>query len=181
MDPDWQCLMSGWHFAHAEPTVAGRVKQDPADFVVLEQDPANPHRYRTPGGYREFDVNEEIIEIRGGDFETLTVESSIWGPVIDTDDQGRKRAIHWLAHEDEAANLRLVDLERARDVATAVRIAHTIGAPPQNITIADRTGAIAWTIMGRIPLRVGYDSRLPASWAEPGTGWLGWPGPGRRP
>jgi penicillin amidase len=127
-----------------------------------------------PAGWRELGTHEESIEIRGAEPETLTVESSIWGPVLDTDRQGRKRVVHWLAHEPEAVNLRLLDLEQARDVGEAVRIAHTVGSPPQNIMIADSSGDIAWTIMGRIPNRVGYDSRLPASWAEAGTGWLGW-------
>lgn len=147
---------------------------DWSDLVLLEQDPADPRRYRTPAGYRELQTHQEIIEVRGTDPETLTVESSIWGPVLDTDRQGRQRVVHWLAHEPEAANLRLIDLEHARDVDTAISIAHTVGSPPQNIMIADRGGDIAWTIMGRIPMRVGYDSRLPASWGEPGTGWLGW-------
>jgi penicillin amidase len=49
-----------------------------------------------------------------------------------------------------------------------------VGSPPQNIMLADRDGNIAWTIMGRIPLRIGYDPRLPASWADAGTGWQGW-------
>lgn len=147
---------------------------DWSDLVVLEQDPNEPNRYRTPAGWRELESYEEIIEIRGSEPETFAVETSIWGPVLDTDHQGRKRAIRWLAHEAEAANLRLLDLEQARDVDQAVRIAHTIGSPPQNIMIADSSGDIAWTIMGRIPNRIGYDPRMPASWAEPETGWLGW-------
>ncbi len=147
---------------------------DWSDLVVLEEDPSDPDRYRTPDGWRALEVHEEIIEVRGADPETLIVESSIWGPVLDTDRRGRKRAVRWLAHEAEAANLRLRDLEQARNVEEAVRIAHTVGSPPQNIMIADSSGDIAWTIMGRIPNRVGYDPRLPASWAEPGTGWLGW-------
>ncbi len=147
---------------------------DWSDLVILELDPTDPNRYRTPSGYRNLDVHEEIIEIRGAEPEILSVESSIWGPVLDADRQGRKRVVRWLAHEAEAANLRLLDLEQAGNVDEAVRIAHTVGSPPQNIMIADSSGDIAWTIMGRIPNRVGYDPRLPASWAEPGTGWLGW-------
>ena len=147
---------------------------DWSDLVLLEQEPADPRRYRTPAGYRALETHEEIIEVRGAESEKLLVDSSIWGPVLDTDRRGRKRVVHWLAHEPEAANLRLLDLEHARDVDEAVRIAHTVGSPPQNIMIADSSGDIAWTIMGRIPRRVGYDARLPASWAEAGTGWLGW-------
>ena len=147
---------------------------DWSDLIVLEIDAANPTRYRTPGGYRELDRHQEIIEVKGTQSEILVVESTIWGPVLDTDAQGRPRVVSWIAHEAEAANLRLLDLEQAGDVDEAVRIAHTVGSPPQNIMIADAGGDIAWTIMGRIPNRVGYAPRLPASWAEPGAGWLGW-------
>ncbi len=147
---------------------------DWSDLVVLEQDPTDAQRYRTPGGWRELETHAETIRVRGEEPVTMQIESSVWGPIIDTDAQGRKRAIHWLADEDEAANLRLIDLERAADVDAAVRIAHTVGSPPQNIMIADRFGDIAWTIMGRIPNRVGYDPRLPASWADAGVGWFGW-------
>lgn len=147
---------------------------DWSDLVILEQAGGDPDRYRVPGGWRELEVHEETIAVRGEQPVVLPVRSSVWGPVIDTDRHGRLRALHWLAHEPEAANLRLIDLERARNVDEAVEIAHGVGSPPQNIMIADRDGHIAWTIMGRIPLRVGYDPRLPASWAEPGTGWRGW-------
>jgi penicillin amidase len=147
---------------------------DWSDLVILESDPSNPNRYRSPDGWREIEIYDERIAVRGEESVTLQVRSSIWGPVLDTDRRGRQRAVHWLAHEPEAVNLRIIDLERARDVDDAVHIAHTVGSPPQNIMIADRAGSIAWTIMGRIPLRVGYDPRLPASWADGFTGWRGW-------
>lgn len=147
---------------------------DWSDLVILEQDPADPNRYRSPDGWREIETHNETIAVRGQDSVALRVRSSIWGPVLDTDRAGRQRAVHWLAHEAEAVNMRLIDFERARDVDAAVRIAHTVGSAPQNIMIADRDGNIAWTIMGRIPLRVGYDPRLPASWADGRAGWRGW-------
>ncbi|HSG63412.1 MAG TPA: penicillin acylase family protein, partial [Gammaproteobacteria bacterium] len=147
---------------------------DWSDLVLLETDPGDPTRYRNPDGWTEIETHDEIIAVRGQEPEHLTVRSTIWGPVLDSDRRGRPRAVRWLAHEPEAVNLRLIDLERARDVDEAIRIAHTIGSPPQNIMLADRDGNTAWTIMGRIPLRAGYDPRLPASWADGGTGWIGW-------
>lgn len=147
---------------------------DWTDLVLLDGAPGDPLRYRSPDGWREIELHEELIEVRGGEPVRLTVRSTIWGPVLDTDARGRQRVVHWLAHETEAVNLRLVDLERAGDVDEAIRIAHTIGSPPQNVMLADRDGNIAWTIMGRIPVRAGYDPRLPASWADAGTGWIGW-------
>jgi penicillin amidase len=147
---------------------------DWSDLVVLEQDPADPARYRSPDGWQTIDSFPEVIEVRGQEAVTLEIQSTRWGPVIDTDRHGRTRVLHWLAHEPEATNMNLLNLETATTIDAAVRTAHTIGAPPQNIIMADRNGDIAWTIMGRIPQRAGYDPRLPASWAERGTGWLGW-------
>jgi len=147
---------------------------DWSDLVLVDTDPANPTRYRTSDGWQPFESYDEPIRVRGGDAVVQRVETTIWGPVLDTDQHGRKRAVHWLAHEPGAANLRLLDLERATTVEAAIRIAHSVGAPPQNIMLADRSGNTAWTIMGRIPRRAGIDPRFPASWAEPGVGWVGW-------
>jgi penicillin amidase len=147
---------------------------DWSDLVSLELDPDNPNAYLTSDGYRPFDIYAETIDVRRSPSVPISIRATIWGPVVGEDSQGRLRALHWLAHEPEASNLRITELERARDVHEAIRIAHTVGAPPQNIMLADSDGNIAWTIMGRIPLRVGYDPRLPSSWADGQTGWRGW-------
>lgn len=154
---------------------------DWSDLVVLELDPGNPERYRTPGGFRAFDVSHEQIAVRGSEPVALRVRSTIWGPVIGKDHRGRLQALRWLAHSPEATNLNLVQLEGAGDVHAAIRIAHRSGMPPQNLVVADVDGNIAWTIMGRIPHRTGYDSRLPVSWANGKWGWHGWLPPERYP
>jgi penicillin amidase len=147
---------------------------DWVDLVILELDPADPGRYRTSDGYRSFEEHREIIRVRGDADVALTVRSSIWGPVLDVDARGRPRALNWLAHYPEATNLELLQLERARSVYEALEAAPRTGIPPQNLMLADDKGNIAWTIVGRIPRRRGYDPRVPASWADPGRGWLGW-------
>jgi penicillin amidase len=147
---------------------------DWSDLVVIDTAADDPARYRTPDGWRAFDVFDEQIAVRGEAAVMMRIERTIWGPIVDTDLHGRKRAVHWLAHEPAAVNLRLLDLERAGNVDAAIAIAHAVGAAPQNIMLADRAGNTAWTIMGRIPRRQGYDPRWPASWAAPGTGWIGW-------
>jgi len=147
---------------------------DWSDLVLLELDPNNPDAYLTPDGYRLFDIYSEAIDVRRSPTVAVDIRSTIWGPVVGEDSQGRLRALHWLAHEPEASNLRIVEFERARDIHEAIRIAHTVGSPPQNIMLADSNGDIGWTIMGRIPLRVGYDPQLPASWSDGYAGWHGW-------
>ena len=147
---------------------------DWSDLVSLELDPDDPDAYLTPDGYRPFDVYAEEIDVRRSPSVPVDIRATIWGPVVGEDGRNGLRALHWLAHEPEASNMRIVEFERARDVHEAIRIAHTVGAPPQNIMLADSAGNIAWTIMGRIPLRVGYDPRRPSSWSDGQAGWRGW-------
>lgn len=153
---------------------------DWSDRVLIELAPGDPERYRTPDGYRRFEIHNEVIEIRGAASVAHPIRRSVWGPVV-RDHRDRPVAIRWLAHEAEATNLRLVDLERAADVREALEIAAESGIPPQNIVVADARGNIGWTIAGRIPRRQGFDPDLPASWIRRDTGWYGWLAPGQYP
>ena len=150
---------------------------DWVDLVVLEHDPRDPQQYRTPDGYRRFQEHTETVHVRGGAPRTLVVRGTIWGPVFDSDAGGNLRALRWLAHESEATNMALMGMESARNVEQAIDVAHRSGIPPQNLILADIHGNIAWTIMGRIPNRRGYDPSLPGSWVKPGQGWSGWLAP----
>jgi penicillin amidase len=146
---------------------------DTHDLAVLETDPNNENRYLTPDGYREFERHEEIIHVKGGEPERMEVLSTIWGPVIDEDAMGRRRALRWVAHDAEAVNLNLVRLEEARDLDEAIAIAQRSGIPVQNFVVADQAGRIAWTLSGMLPRRVGHDGTLPSSWADGRRGWDG--------
>ena len=147
---------------------------DWSDLVLIETDPANPDAYLTPDGYVPFDEYEEIIEIKGGEPEAVTFRRTRWGPVAGTDHRGRLRALRWLAHLPEAVDLEISELETVTSVTEALALAPRVGIPPQNFVVADAHGSIAWTVMGRIPRRIGYDSSLPASWADGSAGWRGW-------
>ena len=147
---------------------------DWSDLVVLQTDPDNPDAYLSPDGYESFDEYGEIIEIKGSESQAVTYRWTRWGPVVDTDRQGRLQALRWLAHLPDAVNLRILELESTRTVQEAVALAPGVGIPPQNLVVADARGSVAWTIMGRIPRRVGYDSSRPANWADGTAGWRGW-------
>jgi penicillin G amidase len=151
------------------------------DLVILEVDPADPEVYRTPDGPRRFGQRRETLRVKGGDDVTFEVRETIWGPVIDEDRQGRPRALAWTAHHPEAVNLNLGDLESARTLEQAMAVANRSGAPAQNFTVADSTGRVGWTILGRMPRRVGFDGSLPTSWADGSRGWDGWLAPEEAP
>ncbi|HEY8020220.1 MAG TPA: penicillin acylase family protein [Thermoanaerobaculia bacterium] len=147
---------------------------DWSDLVVLEVDPRRTDLYRTPDGLRPFVHHAETIRVRGGRAQTLDVVETIWGPVVDKDHSGRPRAFSWTAHHQEAVNLASRGLEAARTVDEAIAVAHQSGIPAQNLMLADDTGRIGWTVIGRIPRRVGFDGRLPVSWADGSRRWDGW-------
>jgi penicillin amidase len=150
---------------------------DWVDLIVLETDPAHPDSYRTPEGFRPFEHHSEVIRVKGGKPRTLDVLSTIWGPVVDQDHQGRPRALAWTAHRPEAVNLEMIGLEEAKNLEEAMAVAHRSGLPAQNLLVADDSGRIGWTIIGRIPRRVGFDGRLPSSWADGSRRWDGWVAP----
>ena len=147
---------------------------DWSDLVILESD---GDRYLTSDGPRPFDRVEETIVVRGSAPVVFEIRSTIWGPVIDRDHLGRPRALRWIAHDPEAANLALLELEHAADLESALAVANTVGMPPQNFVCADAGGRIGWTIIGRIPKRRGFSGAVPASWADGSRGWDGWVAP----
>jgi penicillin G amidase len=144
------------------------------DLVVIEPDPADASRYLTPSGPQPFVKHQEALHVKGGADQTVEVQTTIWGPVIDTDHRGRKRALHWTAYDPGAVNLGLLDVETATGVDEAVARASLAGIPPQNFVCGDSSGRIAWTIIGRIPRRTGLSGREPESWADGSRRWDGW-------
>ncbi len=147
---------------------------DWVDLVTLETDPENPGRYRTPDGWRAQQPRREIIQVKGAAPDTLFFQDTIWGPVWGKDALGRPYALRWTAHDPEAVNFKLLGMESVRSVDQALDLAGRIGIPPQNMICADSEGHIGWAIAGRIPSRVGWDGRLPVSWADGSCFWDGY-------
>ena len=147
---------------------------DWSDVVLLEVDPADATRYRTPDGWEPFESYEETLEVAGEASEHETVRWTIWGPVLPPDYRGRPRAIRWAAHSAERLASSITPLENARTLDEALDSANGLGAPGQNLVVADRSGRIGWSVYGAIPRRSGFDGHVPVSWADGTRGWNGW-------
>ena len=147
---------------------------DVSDLVVV-QTGISPEVYRAPGRETmpQIEVRRETIAVKGQDPVTVDYRWTIWGPIVGQDDQDRPLAQRWLAHEPEASNFGLWQLETADTAAAAVAIAHRAGITPQNFQVADAAGEIAWTIAGRLPKRVGFDGRRPTTWTFGDRRWDG--------
>ena len=152
---------------------------DVTDLVSLETDPANPHRYRAPTGWLDFQEFTETIHVHGGKDVAFPVTETIWGPVVT---RGKtKYALASTLHEPEAFNLRLMEMERARDTETALSLTSLVGTPVLNFLVGDKAGHIGYSILGRLPKRVGFDGSVPVSWADGSRSWQGWLGPADYP
>jgi penicillin amidase len=134
---------------------------DWGDLIELETDGANPTRYRTPDGWRQFDTFDETIAVAGEDAQHEQVKWTIWGPVLGTDHRGRLRAYAWVAHSAEHLATTVTPLETARTIEEAFDQANGAGIPGQNLVVADRTGRIGWTVYAAIPRRVGSTAHCP--------------------
>jgi len=154
---------------------------DWSDLVLLDVDPQDSSRYRTPDGWKTFERYDEVIEVAGEPAEHLSVAWTTWGPVLDPDFRGRPRAMRWVAHDPSRLAAVAPALESARTVEETFDAVNGLGAPGQNIVVADSQGHIGWTVYGSIPRRVGLDGRLPQSWADGTRGWSGWLTPAEYP
>jgi len=157
---------------------------DWGDLLTLELDSADRQRYRTPDGWQRLTTHEETIRVRGGADIPAKYEWTIWGPVVDTDLAGRPRVWRWVAQEKQGVDLSVGQLFDRSTVEEALNVVAGCGVPHVNFLVADRDGHIGWTIMGRIPRRVGIDTvdeRLPMPAADPKSQWDGYLGPEEYP
>lgn len=147
---------------------------DWSDRVLVELVDGDATHYLTPEGPRAFDVSRERLIVDGEADQWLDVRETIWGPVGGPDYADREFAIAWVAHHPEGLNFNLSGMETAWTIGDAMSVANRAGVPGQNCVIADSEGHIGWTVAGRIPRRIGFDGRVPTSWADGTRRWDGW-------
>lgn len=138
--------------------------------------------YRTPEGSEPVQVHQELLQVRGGAPETLEVRDTRWGPLLAEGPDGSGLALRWTAHRPGAIDLGMAELLRAGDIEQALDIAQRSGTPTQNFVAGDRHGRIGWTLMGRIPQRIGTCDPLRPLRPLQGCDWAeNWLPAGRAP
>lgn len=95
----------------------------------------------------------EQIDVAGGAAVAFSVRESAWGPWIQEHADGSGEALRWVAHLPDAVNLDLGDMARAADLQQALAVADRARIPAQNLLLADRSGRIAWRLIGARPQR----------------------------
>ncbi len=135
---------------------------DTQDLYVEKLNPDNPNEYLTPGGYQAFEERTDIIKVRFGEDETITVRSTRNGPVLPSDFFGADeltQAGHVLALSWTALTSPDLTIEAGHNITKAKNFEEfrdalrTYVAPMQNMVFANVDGEIGFIAPAQIPIR----------------------------
>ena len=147
---------------------------DQADWVVVETDPEDPRRYRTPEGLEAFATSTASIVVAGRR-EAVTVDrrSTRWGPVAAHDWLGRPLALRATWLDPEGLTLDIIGLADATTVEEGIGVVERWAGPSMNWMLADAMGDIGWAVNGPLPQRETFDGSRPESWRDGRRAWHG--------
>lgn len=145
-----------WGFTNTAPDVQ--------DLYIERIHPDNPNQYRTPEGWADFSVRQEVIQVKGSREVALTVRETRHGPVISGAlpvlettglDTGRHViALAWTALREDDRTLQAgIKFNRAGNWEAFLDGARDFSAPQQSIVYADVDGNIGFIAAGRVPVR----------------------------
>ncbi|MEA9578300.1 penicillin acylase family protein [Xanthomonas nasturtii] len=118
---------------------------DTADFARI---PA-----ATPEHPQALTTHVETIRVAGAAPVRLDVREVAWGPILHENPDGSLLALRWAAQLPGAIRLDFAQMSSARDLQSAFEVADRSGIPAQNLLLADRSGRIAWRLIGARPAR----------------------------
>jgi penicillin amidase len=160
-----------------------------ADDLTLERIDEQTGRYLRPDGWRALERRTERFEVRFGAAVERTIRATERGPLLegqpDADDLRRfPRSLEWAGSIPGDGLGPFLALARDEPESSVLAAASGFSAPAQNLLVAESSGEVWFTVLGRAPQRRRGDGRLPA------LGWIGtsgWEGlrarsenPGRR-
>jgi penicillin amidase len=157
------------------------VGADVLDIFVEQLDPANSSRYMYNGAYREFEVRDEPIRVKGGGVVEFNVSWSVHGPCIDSvmstydlDEEVTcpNLAMNWTGLSITHEILTLGILNRANNLTDYYDAMYWWDSPPHNFIYADDAGNIAITVAGRFPIRQGYSGNFPITALNDSVGMI---------
>lgn len=114
-----------------------------------------PHKDPRASSCAQVRTVRERIAIAGAPTYDFGIKQTASGPVLREDPDGTLYSLRWVAQLPEGLSLALSNLTHASSVDDALRMADRIAIPAQNLLVADRSGRIAWRLLGALPVREG--------------------------
>lgn len=109
--------------------------------------------FRTEAANAAVTMYQERIAVAGQPDVLFPVRETAWGPILHVHADGSGDALRWVAQLPGAVRMDFADMARAADLDQALQIADHAGIPAQNLVIGDRSGRIAWRLVGARPDR----------------------------
>lgn len=151
-------------------------------FEHVDESGTKVLRVQDDGSHEWLPITTETVDIpiRGGETRTATIRRTDVGPLFDADPEKGlpARSLRWTALEGGDPMAALYRLAKSRSVDEAVTAVAPFTCPPQNLVMtfgpdSGDPGAVAYTVLGRVPDRLRGDGRLPAPAWDPSYGWQG--------
>ncbi len=151
---------------------------DVLDWYQIEWKDSTMQSYRLGEQWMDTNVRLDTIHIRGSKPVVDTVKITHWGPVVYTDSKRKKfgLAMHWILHEpyEQQEFKTFLALNRARNYEDYRFACTQFPYPAQNIAFASRSGEIALTVSGNMPLKNSQEGRFVRDGSNPANQWHGY-------
>jgi penicillin amidase len=154
------------------------VDADNTDLYLESLDPTNhPGQYLYDRAWQPLDVRQQVIHIRGAASKTITISSTIDGPIINSGLDDLKKyppvALKWTALQHGYSFRGFFQLNFARNWNEFLGAVGNISIS-QNFVYADIYGNIGYRMSGVLPIRSAANGLLPVSGSASDHEWQGY-------
>lgn len=150
---------------------------DVLDWYKIQWVDSSKKSYVLDGQTKNLEYRIEKIPVRNHDTIMDTVKLTTWGPIVYDDSKNMKYdlAMHWII-QDRFPVIELstfVELNKASNYSEYRNAIKNFSYPAQNIAYADRSGSIALTVQGEMPLKSNQQGRFTMDGSLSHNGWHG--------
>jgi penicillin amidase len=155
---------------------------DQADLFLLKTDPNHPNQYLLDGAWQDMEVRTEILAVKDGRPQTLTVRRTRFGPVVTSLALGVRRGDEVALKRVPLCNPRhdtfrgVLDMIRAKNVREFQTALGGWTFPSANCVFGDRQGNIGFKTVLALPIRSAHallDERAAQEGWDSANDWQG--------
>lgn len=132
---------------------------DQADQFLLKTDAAHPNQYFHDGEWKDMQVWDEVIKIKGKDDHTLTLKETHYGTLVSHTAHnvlpGQETALKRIptCETDRETIQGFISMIRAQDTKSFIAASAGWRFPSANMVVGDKHGDIGFTLIAAIPVR----------------------------
>jgi penicillin amidase len=130
-------------------------ENDDIDLYQEENDPRDVKKYKTPTGFRNYEIRKKIIKVKDTSEVILNIKVSRHGPIVndlmDGLNKNQPMALSWIYTQQPIQILDAVYiLSHAKDKEDFHKGVALIAAPGLNVMYGDAKGNVAWWATGKL-------------------------------